>query len=299
MARLSRDDRGQFLLVGAFGIAVVLLVFAGVVNTVTFTESLATQDATPESSELTALQSDVRAGTDGLLARVNDDGVGYAATVDRLDRGVGNWSRGVGRQYAQGATAVTVSLADTARGSYVSQGTVRNLTNATGTGDWTVAENVSEVRRFRVRLDADSLASGNCTSGSCYELHLDGGRWRLAVNRSAVVVETPAGVGQCPVTADPVTIDVTGGTVDGRACQPLEYAAGVSAPYDIAFRNGTEAAGTYRLVVNDSVDTSDYDASGEPSVSPAVYAAVVEVRYRSPGLTYANRLRVAGGEPDG
>lgn len=296
---MSRDDRGQFLLVGAFGIAVVLLVFAGVMNTVTFTESLATQDATPDSSEVTALQADTRTGADGLLARVNDDGVGYAETVDRLDRGVGNWSRGVGRQYARGATAVTVTLVDTARGSYVSQATTRNLTNATGVGNWTLTESVSEVRRFRLQLNASSLASGSCTSGACYELHLDGGQWRLAVNRSTVVVETPTGGGQCPVTADPVTIDVTGATVDGQGCPALEFTSNVSTPYDIAFRNGTEAAGTYRLVVNDSVDASDYDATGEPSVSPAVYAAFVEIRYRSPGLTYANRLRVAGGEPDG
>jgi hypothetical protein len=52
-------------------------------------------------------------------------------------------------------------------------------------------------------------------------------------------------------------------------------------------------------VVNASVaNDGDYATTGSPSVSPAVYAATVEVTVQDPQLRYANRLDVARGKPD-
>jgi hypothetical protein len=96
-----------------------------------------------------------------------------------------------------------------------------------------------------------------------------------------------------------VTVDLTAGTVDGRPCENLQFAEGLSPPYEIRYRNGANATGTYRLVVNASVaNDGDYATTGSPSVSPAVYAATVEVTVQDPQLRYANHLDVARGKPD-
>ncbi|MFB6189504.1 MAG: hypothetical protein ABEI57_06440 [Halapricum sp.] len=309
MARLSADrrpsrgafdDRGQVLLVGAFGIAVLLLVFAGVLNTVTYTEALATQGGDHRlDRDVVAFQQDARHGVEDLLDRVNDGTGTYSTKAARLDRSVGNWNDAVARQYAADVTGVTVTLVDSTNGSRIVQSAPAPLTNANGTSNWTLARSVTGTRGFLLELNTTSLTSDACGSGACYTVVVDDGTdtWTVSVNRSAVVVDgaTP---GTCAISADPVTIDVTGGTVDGQPCSPLQFADGVSSPYTISFRNGENATGTYRLSVETSdVPGDDYAATG-PTVSQIVYDASVRVTYRTPQLTYANVLRVEGGELD-
>lgn len=307
MARLRRSersgdgDRAQFLLLGAFGLAVILLVFAGVLNTVAYTENLtAAPGDQPTSRDVDTLQEDVRRGLGGLMARVNDDAAAYSTKADRFARGVANWSRGLDREYVLGVTGVGVSVRATTEGRRVAQSTVRPLTNASGAGNWTLAASVPDVRRFRLVLDRGSLADGPC-AGGCYGVVVDDGdtTWRVSINQSAVSVDGPGG-GRCPVGSDPVTVDLTGGTVDGRPCDPLRFAGGLEQPYAIGYRNGGNATGTYHLVVNATgIADADYNASGSPSVSPAIYDAAVNVTYRSPQLSYGSVIRIARGEPDG
>lgn len=294
------DNRGQFLLVGAFGIAVILLVFAGVLNTVTFTESLATQDGDHATSrDVSAFQEDVRRGTTGILERVNTGTGDYSTKEARFTDSVGNWSGGTDQEHVSDVTSVAVTVSGTSEGSRITQSTVRTLTNASGKDDWTLAQSVPDTRRFLLRLNESSLDLGSCVTGTCYELVVDDGtEWRVAVNQSAVTVFGPSSSGQCAIQDDPVTINVTGGTVDGQDCEALTFAEGVSDPYDIRYENGINATGTYRLIVNTTVNEMDYTDSGSPSVSPAIYAAVLQIRYRNPQLTYENQIRIAGGEPD-
>lgn len=309
MAGLSpaaHGERGQLLLVGAFGLAVLLLVFAGTLNAVTVTETVATGgDRSPEARAVAALQDDVRDGVGGLLVRVNDDDAGYATTVDRLERRVANWSDAVARAHAPDATAVNVTVTGTTEGSRVHQSTTRPLTNASGVANWTLASDVDGIRRFSLTLDRDSLPAAACGGGDCYELVVAGAggdALTLRANRSAVLVDGPAGSGRCDLDGATATVDVTAGTVDGRACAPLSFDGGPSAPYDVRYRRGASANGTYELVVTATageVADGDFNGTGAPSVDPAVYAATVEFDYRSARLSYANRLRVARGEPDG
>lgn len=302
-ARASRDDRAQLLLVGAFGIAVFLLAFAGVLNTITYTESLAGSDGTgPSSRDLAAFQEDVRSGVGGALVRINAGTGTYSEKDTRLDRSVGNWSQGVGRQYLLDSASLDVSLVAADEGSRIAQQSSRNFTNASREPDWTLAMNVTDTRRFRLRLNRSSLVTASCATGACYEVVVDDGTdtWTVAVNQSDVLVDGPSTSGRCAVREGPVTVDVTDGTVNGQPCDPLRFAAGLSDDYAIRYRNGDDANGAYRLLVNASVaDDGNYTTSGGPTVAPAVYAADVRLTVQRSQLTYANRIRIARGEPDG
>ncbi|WP_255152357.1 DUF7261 family protein [Halorarius halobius] len=304
MAGVTRpDDRGQLLLVGAFGLAVLLVVLAGVVNSAAYTDSLTTSTGDLNGGrDVAAFRADAGRAADGILGRVNDGPApDYAAREDRFRDAVDNWSDAAGRQHAMDGTGVGVSVVGTTRGSRITQSTARPLTNASGTADWTVAAGVSDVRRARLNLSQSSLL--DCGVGACYELVADDGTdvWRVTVGRLFVTVDGPAGTEQCAVTADPVVVDFRNETVNGDSCPALSFAEGLSTPYDIRIRNGDAATGTYRLTVDTDVDDDDGDfaAAGEPSVTPVVYAADVRVSYRTPRLTYATELRVDGGESDG
>ncbi len=296
-------DRGQLLLIGAFGIAVVLLVFAGVLNTVTYTESLGTEGSEyPTSQEVTGFQEDVRSGIDGIMIRVNNETGNYSTKATRFTDSAGNWSDATRKEHVSDVTGANVSVSGTSEGSRITQSSSRTLTNASGTGNWTLAESVPDTRRFTLRLNRSSLVTGSCTNNTCYELVVEdsvNNTWNVSVNQSVVLVEGPDSSGQCAIRDDPVSIDLTGGTVDGRDCAPLTFAEGVSDPYDIRYRNGNDANGTYQLTVNTTVaNDTDYAPDGSPSVTPAIYDATVRISYRTPRLAYSNSIRVARGEPD-
>jgi hypothetical protein len=301
---VSSDSRGQFLLLGAFGIAVFLLVFAGVLNAVTLTESLAVGTGDESTSrDVAAFQTDAKHAVEELMVRINNGSATAATKATRLDSSVSNWSEAVRRQYVTGVTTVEIEVADTDEGSLITQSTVQSLTNASGTGNWTVATGVADTRRFRMDLNTSGLVDESCETGQCYEMAVDDGTetWTVAMNRTTVTVDGPGGTDQCAVQSDPLTLDFTGDTpaVDGQACEALLFADGLSPPYDIRFRNGENATGTYELTVNASVtDDGDYAADGSPSVDPAIYATYLQVTYRTPDLAYANEIRIAEGEPD-
>ena len=301
MAGLSDDSgrsRGQLLLVGAFGVAVLLLVLAGVLNTVTYTESLATREGdVHDGRDIEAFQADTRAAVGGIVDRVNADNGTAAEKTVRVERSVGNWSTAAGREQALDTTAATATVVNATATSTGQQDPSRPFTNASGEPKWTLATSVTETRAFTVNVTQSSLVTGNCTgSGSCYTLVVDNGSatWTVAVNRTTVVVDGPSASGTCPITSDPVRINVTDGTVNGDPCSPLTFAEGVASPYELRYRNGNNATGTYELTVEGAPVEGNY--GDNPSLSATVRDVTVRVSYRTPQLAYRTEIVVSGGE---
>jgi hypothetical protein len=297
---IASDNRGQFLLIGAFGIAVILIAFAGVINTVTYTETLATQDSIQTTSrDVSAFQEDVRQGVDGVLQRVNGGSGDYETKTSRFRDGVDNWENAADKEHMTDVVGVTVTVTGTTNGSSITQSTVRDLTNADGAENWELTDSVPEMRRFRLELDKESLDTADCRSSSCFEFVVDDGAssWQVSVNQYYVRVVGPTS-GLCTIDSDPVTIDIIKGTVDGNSCEPLTAIDEASGPYDIAYQNGANASGTYQLVVKGKVDGGDYSDDGDPSLTPFIDSAEYGVRYQTPQLTYANDFRVSGAVPD-
>jgi len=298
------DDsrRGQLLLVGAFGLAVLLLVLAGVLNTVSYTESLATRDADlHDGRDVATFQEDTRRTVRRVVSRVNaNESMTVDAKKTTVERTTAGWSDAVGRHHAPDLTGASVTVLDVRGGDRITQESAGAFVSADREANWTLATNVSESRRFRLRIDRSSLASDRCDNASCFELVANGtaDTWRLTVNRTAVVVDGPDSGGTCPVDSDPVRINVTAGTVGGEECGALAFAGGPSS-YRIEYRNGSNAVGTYRVTVRGDAETANLNADAAPSYDPLVYDVAVRVTYRTPELHYETELRVTGGEPDG
>lgn len=294
--------RGQLLLVGAFGLAVLLLVLAGVLNAVTYTESLATREGELHGGrDVTAFQEEANRTARDLVGRVNaDESTGVTTKERTVERGLEDWGDATARHHAVDATDASVSVLTVRGGDRITQESAGSFVSADGADNWTLATSVSETRDFRMVLDRGSLASDRCENASCFELVANGssGAWRLAVNRTTVTVDGPGSAGTCAVDSDPVRINVTAGTVGGEECAPLAFAEDLG-DYRIEYRNGSHAAGTYRLTVRGSAATSNLNTDAPPTSVPVVYDVAFRVTYRTPDLSYATELRVTDGDSDG
>lgn len=298
-------DRAQLLLVGAFGLAVLLLVLAGVLNTVTYTETLATRDDTADDGrDVAAFQADARHAVSAVGARINDENASASDKRAWVRDNVSDWSRTVARYHGRDVTGVDVVVTDTSGGAHVNQTAERNFTSTDAARDWTLATDVSRVRRFEMDISRASLPADSCENVSCYELVVDDGSatWSVTLNESSLFVEgSNAADGTCAINSTSrVEINLTAGTVNGRDCAALTFADGLSTPYDVRYRNSSAVAGTYRLTVRDgSAVRENYAWDGEPSVSEFVSDASVRVTYRTPRLRYETVFRVAWRWADG
>lgn len=305
-------DRGQLLLVGAFGLAVLFVVLALALNTAIYSENLATQRGDVPARDVAAYHHDVRDGTAAVLAAANrNNDTSYTDVEDAVRAGVADWHDLSARQSALGGRATGVEVTGVTLGTHVQQNeSARNFTNRSGAADWTLASGLGGTRKFRMNVSTDSLPDGCSSPGDCFRVNVTDGTdtWRVAVysqdddDTTVVRVTRPDGTSAtCTATGEHVLVDVTAGTVAGQDCPALRFGAGVSDPYEIRFANADEVTGTYSLVVDDDAVPTDphYAASEGPTQSPAVYAVTVRLVADHPGLQYATEIRVAPGESDG
>lgn len=195
-------------------------------------------------------------------------------------------------------------------------------------------ENVTRAFEIRV-IDNTTLTTDDADSGNAFEIEVedydtstpDPDSYNVFIWRSAsttpvtINVETRK-VGGSPredcaveVPQQNFTIDVTRGRVAGTPCDALQrrqsdgenfqFGAGVDKHYNISFANGHNINGNYSLVTtntsrasSNTLDVDNPNTAGTPFITDAIYDAVVDFRYDSPGLTYESEIRVARGEPD-
>ena len=309
-------DRGQLLLVTAISLAVLFVTLALVMNTVIYTENLATRSSkVAGGSEAVGYRSAVEAGIGGLITHVNyHNNTSHADLQSNLTTGVEDWTNATGKLYAQSGTVVNASLLSTENGTRIEQdGADRDFTNASESkNDWTLASNVNDTREFRINVtDDDHLEDFG--DGDGFGVVVDDGSntWRVNVtDNGGTKVGIENGTGDefvCSVASDEPWINVTAGTVAGEECDGLDFAEGLTVPYSISFENGDNINGTYTLVVtNESLASNpgihshvNDDGSGSPYVTPATYSARIELVYQSPRLFFNTSVRVAPGEADG
>ena len=318
MEHLNRrtEDRGQLLLVAAIGIAVLLIVLAVLLNTAIYTGAVAT-DGASEHEERSALAylDGVQRGVSGIIASTNNDSDGATSEAELaaiLDEEVDDWSRVASRYGAMDGVSTSVSLKSVVYGTrIVQENETRHFTNASGEAEWTVVENVSHLREFRMNVTADSLSetqNETCAEvDDCFRTTLEddgGSAWHLYLfaNESGnVVVEviTPTGSETCLSSSESVSIDLVAGTVDGESCEPMDEFPDGTTPYDITYVNADNVSGEYELGVDSRlVSASDFEEGGSPRAVPVIDEAVVTVTYRSSSLMYVTELRVSPGEGD-
>jgi len=320
----DRGRRGQLLLVTALSIAVVLVALVLLVNSAIYAENLATRNTDIGESDALAYRSGVIEGAGGTVDRENRaEYADRAALEENVTAGVERLDALLARTHLDHGVDANVDRSSVAYvdGRLVRQtDPSRNFTDETGlVANWTVAYDTNGTRRYAATVDRDALVQTDETdlSGAFRLVIVDnstGEEWRVflyedddtgnltvAVRNATESSPTVA----CSVDRSTATVNFTNESLSGRDCPALEWAEGVGERYDIAYRNGDNAVGTYNLTVRTedagALNTLDLNAlgGGSPYHVPAVYAATMSVSYESPTLSYRDSIRVARGEPDG
>jgi hypothetical protein len=320
------EDRAQLILITGLTLAVIFVTVVLLLNTVIYTENLATRGVDAGGAEAIEFRD---GAVDDLAAimdrehRTESSGAGVTADFEASAATYANATTGL---RARDGIVADVTVVDTEPGHFIAQDEVdsgyRTLTAEDGTADWTVAGNATRTRNYRLTVAPDSLSASSGDAFTIVAEEAPGGSdatWSVSLwsasgsdalsvtvtNETGTVTETFAQ----PASGNH-TVDVTRGTVNGETFDTLVWAESVqgesgTADYDIRYENGDEATGTYHLVVqSDDLDSGDDDQYGidpsarssQPYVVDAVYSADVEISHRTPELEYGDTIRVAPGE---
>lgn len=313
MAGLNDRGRGQLILLTGLSLAVVMVAFVFLLNTAIATQHLATQGLADDGTDTLSYRNGMADGAGDLIEAENAARYGTQADVEAnvtagLDR-VDTLTREHTLRQGTWTEATTVRV--DSGGRLAQTDANRNFTSASGATTWTLATDTYGVRAFTVDASGDLLGTLDPEANSFNVSVVGGGsnRWSLYIYEDALTGNAKLAVkngtegtlstdvcspGQAP------TIDLTAGTVDGEPCTAIQFAKGVSAPYDVIYTNGDSGNGTYALTVNTTVGTvqsANFGTGSGPSEWPAVYAAVLDLEYESDTLTYRERVRIARGEP--
>lgn len=325
-------ERGQMLLVAAFGVAVMLVVLALILNTAIYTENIATRGSDISGGKDAArYTAATERALDGAVESVNyENPPGYTELERDLRWSVWNYSNMSGMNQAKEGVVTDLDILSVERGTRVYRDTDGNFTSDDAGGgerNWTVVSGTSGVRN--VTLDVDEMkeydpgtVGPSNTNTDVFYVNFTANasdQYRVYVfndsNTDDAVVqvydESETLVGQCTAGYDDrnrVVVDFTAATVNGSDCSYLEELATVSGtPYDVSFNNTRNDSGTDTVVGQYSLVTDlGYTDGGVnaatgtpyPDKDYAVYSVTVQLEYESKRLLLETEIRSAPGEFD-
>lgn len=324
-------DRAQMLMIGAFGLAAMLIVLALILNTAIYTENIATRS------------SDIAGGDDaGRYKQASTE-----ASLDRLDftnhhnnttsqsdletafnDSTENWSIMAATHGSYSGVATNTSVDHIDDGTRIVQDDVRNFTNESGSSnDWMVVSGVSNIRSYQIDVDSVDSASVSdvedpSISVNIFEIEIDDGSsiWNIYIfensgDMKVTVIKDSTLQGTCSSSSFGV-VDITNASITNTYCQHLDFFDSVSGSFDIEYKKahvavvGDTITGTYNFTVDkaySAVDATDFASASPGSLtsdtpSPykthAVYAARVKVTYEGTRVFYEHTYRIAPGEPE-
>ncbi|MFB6121500.1 MAG: hypothetical protein ABEJ68_10335 [Halobacteriaceae archaeon] len=306
------NDRGQMILVGGLAVAVSIVVLVVLLNSVIYTQNVATRSGNAAEAGAFEYRAVVTESVADLLDAENDRNyTDRAALTANVSAGIDEIDRLVSQQLA--AALVHADLAATIHEGtrIVQDNSSRDLTDAAGAVNWTVTSNVTGVRSFvltpsNITGDLQTADPSNDSTrivvaggGAEWRLHLyqNGSGSYLAVTDETGAIETESACGGISTGEE---IDLIAGTANGTACSGLDFANGTAPPWTISVTYGNHTAGTYNLTVN-STDIGNLALPGSgdsPRWAPMAYSATLNLTYRTPDLLYETRVRVIPGEDD-
>jgi hypothetical protein len=311
----ERFDRGQLFLITGLAIGVVFVSLVLLLNAAIYTENLATRGMEADTSAAVEFRSETVAHVGGLVDAENARVYGTESAVETaVDDGIARMDKQVYNRTARHGVVTAVEPTGTAtNGRYVAQNDSGWLTadgSAGGAVNWTLASGVDETRQFGVRFNRTELVETNSPGADALRVNVseDGDPDHFGAiyvyNSTAdgnVTVETKGGPGDARSTAcelpaerlaDNVTLDVTGGELDGVDCGAL-WPSGVGT-HSLSFANGDATTGTYESTIRGG----SVNGGTNVDVGEAIYSLDVRVLYDSASLQFETTVRVAPGEPD-
>lgn len=271
-------ERGQVLLVGGLAVAVAFVALALVLNSVIFTENLATRDATStlESGvEGRAAADDLIAGTVRRINVDNEANATHATLASDLRDATGRWADFRTRQAATGGGSTALAVDSAVPGWRIRQTNAsRNFTaggSIAGQDTWRLAAGVPETAVFEMNLSRSSLstaAAGTTRAAAteeAFHVAVDepgaSGFWRVYIFQGAttqqtyLLVEEPdeefqdnVGVTHAEwattacgrVNLDHVRVDVDDALMAGQPCQELRFFQSLNESYDVYYNDTME-----------------------------------------------------------
>jgi len=313
-------DRAQLILVTALVLALTLVALTLLLNTVIYTDNLASRGIDTEGRDAVTFQDSVSADIGDLIDEENRRAHGSHGSVEEnVTSGLEPLETIYTLRYAEHASIVEVNASSfkTSNGTLVRQtNSTRSLTNESDESDWTITTDVDDTRGFIMTLENSTLISTSAsqaeTDGAFYiNVTSPGQEWRAYVyeneTNSEVAIAIDNGTGAteiCSVDRSLVRVDLTGGTLGAEPCSGLDWTNSIANDYDISFVNGDNAEGRYDLTVNTSgtgsVNESNLNdgtsVQDSPYYLPAIYSATVDIRIQNAELRYEATIRIARGE---
>lgn len=292
-----------------------LVVLAIVLNTVIFTQNLATREAIDSRSSVEFVNA-AEHGIGGAIATVNNrNAVDYTTLDDAFRPMVTAWADNVSRLRAGQGVVTSATLYETTNGTRVVQNSSGAWTNASGTSDWTMASGIDNTRRFHANVNRSSLVTNNgvdLPDSNAFRINVSDGTdtWSFYVygqTADSDVVEVTAitptgGTTTCTAESENVTMDLTEGSLNGSECG-FDFASGVTPPYTVTVDNGTNAAANYTFVVNQNESTflagvpsntyHSQSSGSSPFTTPAIYSATLNLTVDSADVAYTNNVTIA------
>ncbi|WP_424016032.1 DUF7261 family protein [Halorubrum xinjiangense] len=312
------EDRAQIILITGLTLAVLFVAVVLLLNTVIYTENLATRGADAGGAEAIEFRDGVTEDLAEILHREHRNASDGNVFTD-FNESAKTYARTVADLRARDGVIADVRVrGDTVKDGYFiaqneTESGFRNMTAPDSNAvDWTVAGNATLTRNYRLTVDSTSLSESTSGAFTVVADGTTGGTnetWSATLSNSTggnltVTVENATGTTAETFAPRPDgnhTVDFTAGTVNGEPFDALVWAEAVqteSEPYSIRYENGDAAEGTYHLVVDDRDGGADPDRSSRPYVTEAVYSVKVEIGHRTPELTYGDVIRLAPGERD-
>ena len=308
-------DRGQLILVTGLTLAVLFVAVVLLLNTVIYTENLATRGVDAGGAEAIEFRDNTAEDLAGILDREHRNR-SSSDVSDDFNESAETYARTVADLRARDGVIARVNVPDTEPGHFVAQNETeagfRNMATPDGSAaNWTVVSGVHRTRDYQLTVDSASLSDD---ASDAFTIVADGAAedWSVTLSNGsagAIDVRVRNATIDNSVTVshegiENVTIDLTAGTVDGRQLPGPVWAGGVQRDaepydaYDIRYENGDNATGTYSFVVDERDGTSPLDGSSRPYVVDGIYGVDVDIRHRTPELTYRDAVRIAPGERD-
>lgn len=270
MAPLNRPetDRGQLILVTGFTIAVVLVALVVLLNTVIYTENLATRGVDAGGADAIEYRATVVGAVSELIAEENERYYEGSLPVAGVENGTETIDGMLSERYlARGAVAETTS--EIHEGPPIdweiqSRAFAENGSNAT------VARNVTDTERFVLTLESVEAATG---SEDPFRLIV--GDWEMTITVETtpdteddrIVIKANGKSWNRSSAEAPLEVDLGNETIDGQS-----IALGTpSNPNEIRYENADQLTGSY-----------DFRATGPPTVERvdlAIYYETAELRY--------------------
>ena len=310
----AAGERAQLLLITAIALGLLLVVLAVMLNTVMYTDALATGGTTDGAErDLLAALDGMDVGIGILLAELNVERSASTASDELEDDArevIHDWSDQERVHWAHDGAMVDVTVNDVAFfTTIIDDNRSSDFTNTSGEDDWTLIEDGDTIDTLELNVTRDGLIDVNTTCGpdeGCFSLSLEdennsSSTVHLAERSGEIAVDisTPEGETSCTINADAATIDLVNGTIEGQRCDGLAIVDHHQPPIQLQYTDAANVTGSYVIGFEGTVaDRAHFTDDRSPRVIPSVSSVEVAVTYQSARLTYSGTQTIDAGDHD-